>query len=123
MVNEIFFFDTYALIEVSKSNPKYLGYAKSMVVTSKVNIFELLYSLSRDVGESAAIAQAKGYYKFVKDFGFGILVRAAKLKTEKKKENLSLVDCVGYFLAMSLGIRFLTGDEKFRNMPNVEFVK
>ncbi|MBI2143262.1 type II toxin-antitoxin system VapC family toxin, partial [Candidatus Woesearchaeota archaeon] len=40
-----------------------------------------------------------------------------------KKENLSYADCIGYALAEMMRIKFLTGDEKFRNKENVEFVK
>lgn len=123
MADDSFYFDTYALVEVSKSNPSYRNYLKSRVFTSKINIFEFFYTLSRDSGERVAFHQAKNYYKFVKDFGFAVLIQAARLKAQMKKENLSLVDCIGYFIAKSLGIKFLTGDEKFRDMPNVEFVK
>jgi len=34
-----------------------------------------------------------------------------------------LTDCVGYVLAIRNNLKFLTGDEKFENKKNVEFVK
>ena len=39
------------------------------------------------------------------------------------KKDISMTDCIGYFLAKSLGIKFLTGDKEFENMKDVEFVK
>ena len=36
---------------------------------------------------------------------------------------MSYTDVVGYTLSRSLGFKFLTGDEAFRNLENVEFVK
>ena len=38
-------------------------------------------------------------------------------------EKLSFIDCIGYYLAKKNKAKFLTGDEKFKNMENVEFVK
>ncbi len=121
--NEIFYFDTYAVFEIIRSNANYLKYLKSKVVTSKLNLFELYYTLRRDFGESVAIGNVKNYYKFVRDFNLAVLINAAKFKLTNRSLNLSLVDCIGYFIAKSMGIKFLTGDEKFRSLPNVEFVK
>ena len=44
-------------------------------------------------------------------------------KLKNKKINFSYIDCLGYSISNRLGIIFLTGDEGFRNLPNVEFVK
>ena len=121
--NETFYFDTYAVFEILRSNANYLKYAKSNVITSKLNLFELCYTLMRDFGEKDTIEKVKKYYKFVRDFNLAVLTNAAKFKLMNRSLNLSLVDCVGYFIAKSMGVKFLTGDEKFRDMPNVEFVK
>lgn len=121
--NETFFFDTYAFFELIQGNQNYSKYFGSKIVTSKLNLFELCYGLMRDVGENDAKSSVKRYFSLVQDFGLNILIQSAKFKLLNKKENLSLVDCIGYIIAKSMGIRFLTGDEKFRNIPNVEFVK
>ena len=34
-----------------------------------------------------------------------------------------MTDCVGYVVAKRVGVKFLTGDREFKDMPNVEFVK
>jgi len=34
-----------------------------------------------------------------------------------------MTDCIGYVIAERNKMRFLTGDEKFKNKKNVEFVK
>ena len=36
---------------------------------------------------------------------------------------LSYVDCIGYMISRQLGIKFLTGDEQFKDFEGVEFVK
>ncbi len=42
---------------------------------------------------------------------------------ENKKLNLSYVDVVGYILSKRLGVGFLTGDEGFKHLDNVIFIK
>ena len=40
-----------------------------------------------------------------------------------KYKHLSIPDCIGFIVAKRYGVKFLTGDEAFRNFDNVEFVK
>ena len=42
---------------------------------------------------------------------------------KSKNKQLSIPDAIGYIIAKKLNIKFLTGDERFRNFENVEFVK
>lgn len=46
-----------------------------------------------------------------------------RLKMKKKKKALSYVDALGYTIATRMKIRFLTGDNAFEKVPNVEYVK
>ena len=46
-----------------------------------------------------------------------------QFKLQFKDEKLSYADCIGYAVAAEFGIKFLTGDKKFRSKENVEFVK
>ena len=48
---------------------------------------------------------------------------AMKFRLANKKKKLSYADCIGYQLAKEHGLKFLTGDKEFENLPNVEFVK
>jgi len=52
-----------------------------------------------------------------------IIKNANLLKAHHKRRNLSYVDCIGYVIAKSRNIRFLTGDKEFSDMDNVEYVK
>lgn len=40
-----------------------------------------------------------------------------------KDRKVSMTDCISYFQASELGIKFLTGDKEFEDFENVEFVK
>ena len=52
------------------------------------------------------------------------IIKAANVfRNINRKRKLSCVDCLGYTLARSLGVPFLTGDQLFGNLDNVEFVK
>jgi len=50
-----------------------------------------------------------------------LLNRAAVFRM--KHRHLSYVDCLGYLMAMEMDIPFLTGDDAFRDLENVEFMK
>ncbi len=50
-----------------------------------------------------------------------LLKAAARFRVDHP--GLSHVDCLGYLLAREHGVPFLTGDDGFRGMENVEFVK
>lgn len=117
------FFDTYALIEVSKGNLKYEPYKEGIrIILNKLNILEYVYFLIREDKEEKVEDAFKELSKFNVDYDDKILEEAAKMKFKFIKEKLSFVDCIGYCLAKKHNVKFLTGDEKFKNKENVEFV-
>lgn len=122
-MEKIYFFDSYALFEIILGNLRYSLYTESSIVITKLNVFEVYYSLLRDMSENDAEKFLEEYYKFVIDFNEEDIKKAAKFKLENKKRNLSMTDCIGYVLAKRLGTKFLTGDKEFINLDNVEFVK
>ncbi len=118
------FFDTYALIELGKNNPNYKGYREGVkIVLTDLNLLELSYFLLREGKEKEINELFEKLSRFAISYDKEILVSAAKMKFRYKSEKLSFVDCIGYELAGKHGCKFLTGDEKFRNKKNVEFVK
>lgn len=123
MTEEIFFADTYAIIEIIRGNPNYSEYTDSVLVTSKLNLMELYYHLLHDFDKDTAERYFKVYSRFVMPISNNSIRNGMQFKLAHKKEKVSYVDCVGYALALELGIRFLTGDRKFEDKDNVEFVK
>ena len=116
-----YFFDTYALIELSKNNPDYVNYSESVVITTIFNLAELYYVILRDFNEERAKTI---YYKFkecANEVADDVIFEAMKLK--RKNKNLSYTDCVGYAYALRNNIKFLTGDRAFESMANVELVR
>ena len=119
-----FYFDTYALIEISKANPKYTKYSNDVIIIlNKLNLLEFTYFLMREGKDSEIPEIFQNLSRYNVDFDEEVLINAAKLKFNFKKDKLSFIDCIGYYLAKKNKAKFLTGDEKFKNMENVEFVK
>ncbi len=117
------FFDTYAFFEIIKENKNYERYLDEPIATTKLNISELYFGFLKSKNEDLAQTSLDKYYPFVMDFDENVIREAAKLKILLNKRDVSMTDCIGYCLARQLGIRFLTGDDAFRNLDNVEFVK
>ena len=119
------FFDTYALIEIIKGNPGYKKYASKPFVTSISNLMELYYALLRLHNEKTA----EKYFKFFRPacipINDNVIKNAMKFRlAQRSQKNLiSYVDCIGYCMALDLGILFLTGEKHFRDLKNVEYVQ
>ena len=122
-MTEPYFFDSYALIEVVMGNSNYLKYKGSKIVLTKLNLFEVYYSLIRQGYVDLAEIFLETYEVYVIDFDNQTIKNAANFRLNYKKQNLSMTDCIGYVLAKKLNVKFLTGDKEFNDMENVEFVK
>lgn len=124
MENElVFFFDSYALIEIYEGNPKYEKYKEAKIVTSFLQVYETYYSLIRN---GYAEYEINDFFEFIKkvciNLNFKWIPESVKFRRTYIKRDLSYADCLGYIIANEMGIKFLTGDKEFENLPNVEFV-
>lgn len=118
-----YFFDSYAIIELLKSNPAYARFKDEPMVTSAANLGEVYYYHLR-------VRAVPEYHEFLLRTQPTLLEttaraweEAALLKFAHRQENASLIDCLGYELARANHLRFLTGDPPFEQLPNVEFVR
>ena len=122
-----YFFDSYALIEIIKGNENYKKYTMSKIIITKLNLIECYNSWISEMGEE----KANHYFKFFnpccmpvldEDIKEGVKFRI-KLKNNNKRISPSYIDCIGYVISLRLNMKFLTGDNVFKDFPNVEFVK
>ncbi|MBI3412659.1 MAG: PIN domain-containing protein [Candidatus Aenigmarchaeota archaeon] len=118
-----FFLDTFALMEIIKGNTRYEKYLDSENSTSLLNLYEMYYNLLKISDEISAKNEFLQFKQFVIQVNDTHIFAASKFKLEKNKLNISYADALGYAMAKSEGMKFLTGDKAFRNMDNVEFVK
>ncbi len=120
---DIFLADTYALIEIIKGNPRYAPYLDRDLITTEYCVVELYYHCLQEYGKEEADRYLLLYSELIVSLSNATIQRAMEFKLQFKKEKLSYADCLGYALAEELNVPFLTGDEKFENKDNVEFVK
>jgi len=124
ILTEVFYFDTYALVEIARGNPNYSKYRESVnIMLNKLNLMEYAYFLLRIKKENRIQSLFNEYIKYNIEPSINALIEAVKFKLVQRKDKLSYIDCLGYMIAKENRVKFLTGDEKFRNMDNVEFVK
>ncbi len=118
-----YFFDTYAIIEMLNNSSSYEFAKDETITTSVLNIAEIYNIILREKGKNAADAwYATIQYKLL-EITPPIIVEAVYFRYLNRRDNISLADTVGYTLALRHKLRFLTGDSKFKNFSNVEFVK
>lgn len=122
-MTKAYFADTYALIELLGGNQNYKPYLDCILITSRFNLVELYYYLLKDHGKKIANKYLEIYSKVVVPITLTIIKKGMLFKLKNKKSELSYADCVGYVIALEFGIKFLTGDNKFEGLSNVEFVK
>jgi predicted nucleic acid-binding protein len=122
-MTEIILADTYALVEMLRGSTAYEMYKDIPLVTTKWHLAELYYHLLRRKGKETADLHMNALSAYLSDITNTSITTGMQFRLRHRKEKLSYVDCIGYALAYELGIKLLTGDEKFRNKPNVEFVK
>jgi hypothetical protein len=121
-----FFYDSYALVEYVNANNKFKKYFEGRQgITTRLNLMELYYSLLKYVGKGKAEVIYDSFLPLAADVPDEVIKRAMEFRLEMKakKANLSYIDAIGYQLALEKNARFLTGDNAFKGMNNVEFVK
>ncbi len=117
-----YFFDTYALFEITDRNENYRRYFEEEIITSTLNLAELFYGFLKE-GKDSLIPGWKGKIKkLVSIIDADTVTAAVTFKFHNKHKPYSFIDCLGYCLAKKLSLRFLTGDKEFKGMDNVEFV-
>jgi len=119
---ETFLFDTYALIEILESNKNYEIYKKKRMIINDFILAEFSYRLLRE-NVPGAIDYINLSSQHILHASPETIRKAMAFRYENKKKKLSMTDCISYFQAKELGIKFLTGDKEFEKLEGVEFVK
>ena len=114
--------DTYALVEIHNSNPRFTGLMNEDIVIPDIVLAEFYSLLYRDYGLQTADYWRRKLNFFCKPVSQNVLIKAVRYKYDNKKENLSFFDCVGYIYALENGMPFVTGDKEFEKKKNVEYI-
>lgn len=118
-----YFFDSYALIEILLGSPRYTRYSDTPVTTTVLNLIEVTYYFLDHYGEEKARKVCAALSEYVVDISSDDIMAALRFRLQNKKKSLSYADCIGYAYAMCNNLGFLTGDDAFKGLRNVEFVK
>jgi PIN domain nuclease of toxin-antitoxin system len=118
--------DSYAFVAAldgSKAYAKLLG--ENEVVTTTIHLVEVGAAVLRRAGASQLEAALAPLYGLCVEPPARVAVAAARFRVARREAGASCshVDALGYALAQHLGVPFLTGDEAFRGVPGVKFVK
>jgi len=119
----MFFFDSFALIEIIKGNKRYKKYLDITPITTKLNLMEVYYYLLREANEEKAEFYYNFYLPSCISIPDNVMKEAMKFKLKFKNKKLSYIDCISYILSLRLGIKFLTGDKEFKEFGGVEYIK
>ncbi|MEK6925126.1 MAG: PIN domain-containing protein [Nanoarchaeota archaeon] len=115
--------DTYALVEISKSNKEFERYLISDFIITDPTIAEFYLVLLREEGEKVADYWFKRLEAYCISVNKETLIEAIKFRHQNKSKNISFFDAVGYIFSLKNNYKFVTGDKEFEHLINVEFKK
>lgn len=124
-----YFFDSCVVIEILKSNPKFDKYKDEIQTFTIFNLGEIFNYLVQNIKYQKAV---QIYYKlnsFVQQISDEVLIEAIKFrinhnsKLTKKQKPLSYADAIGYIYSQKNNLKFLTCDDQFMGLSNVEHIK
>lgn len=118
-----YFFDSYAIIELIKGNENYNFIKEEIITTSVMNLAEVYYAILLSQNKEFADEIINSLNIYLIEITSEVAINAALFRFKNKKLKLSYIDCIGYLLAKSNNLLFLTGDKEFQNFDCVEFVK
>ncbi|MBI2653971.1 PIN domain-containing protein [Candidatus Woesearchaeota archaeon] len=118
-----YFWDSYAVIEAIDGNKNYSKYIDEPILITIFNLAEIYWFALNEYGEEKADSIYDKFKKSVVDIDDETLKDAIKFRKKHKRMDLSYTDCIGYIYALKNNLKFLTGDNKFEGINNVEFVK
>ena len=118
-----YFFDTYAIIEITLNNKNYEKFKEKTLITSILNIGELYMYHLKNYNKKTADYWNRIITPRLIEIDNKVVTEAMLFRLKHKKADMSLVDCIGYVIALRHGLKFLTGDMQFKGLSDVEYVK
>lgn len=117
-----YFFDTYAIVQILNNNPSYRKFFDAGFCTSLMNKMEIYWWALTNQDKELADVLLESISKVI-EISDDVIQDAMIFRKKHIKRNISYADAIGYTLAMHNKLLFLTGDNQFKDLPGVEFVK
>lgn len=122
--NETFFYDTYALYAIAAGKESYSKFSRGhKIITGLMNLYEFYYILIKENNKGLAEEFFNRLVDSCVKINPELVKEAAGFRFNEIKRKLSYVDCLGYIIARTNKVKFLTGDPGFKELANVEFVE
>lgn len=121
-----FFADSYAFVSALDGSKAYQRLlASGDFVTTRLNAVEVGYAMVLRGGKDLLATALPAILEKCVEPPPAAVAQAVAFRRERNQAGgkLSTVDAWGYATALGFGIPFLTGDEGFRGVPGVKFVK
>ncbi|MHB8568405.1 MAG: PIN domain-containing protein [Nitrososphaerales archaeon] len=125
MSGQHYFYDSYAVLAYTSGHEAYKKYFEERDgVLTKLNLLEIFYRALEEYNSKVAKDIVESFYKYHVDYDAEDISGSMRLRLELKRKGLdiSYADALGYFLALKLGLKFLTGDRAFKGLKGVEYV-
>lgn len=122
-----YFLDTYAIVEIFSGNPNFEEFKSVQGVCTVFNAAEAYFIFQsknrKDLARNALILT----YKNLVDLPPELIAKAmdfrAEFNAKNRKQALSCADAIGYTYAQENGLEFVTGDDAFKGLKGVRFLK
>lgn len=119
-----FLADSYAFIAALDGSKAYRDLlSNATVVTTGPNLQEVAYAVRRAGGDAAGLLAPLLPLCIQPEARVALAAATFRAQRIQAGANCSTVDAWSYASAQALGIPFLTGDEGFRGVPGVQFLK
>jgi predicted nucleic acid-binding protein len=115
--------DTYALMALAQGEAAFAKYMADEFIIPDTTLAEFCWVLMRDFSESAARAWEERLAPYCAPADRDLMLAAMHFRLDNRGKGFSFFDAVGYVFARRHHIPFVTGDESFRDLPGVEFLK
>lgn len=118
-----YFLDTYAIIEIIKENKEFKKFQETINFTGFANLLEVHHKISKEFNEKKADEIVDKLKTVTINVELKDIKAASRFRIKHARNEFSYIDCLGYMMALNRNMRFVTGDNQFKNFENVEFVK
>ncbi len=108
---------------IANGDPAFAKYITEDFVIPDTTLAEFHWVLLRDFSEQLAKEWSEKLAPYSKPADRELLLAATRFRFRYRKKNLSFFDAVGYVFSQRRRCAFVTGDEAFRELPGVEFLK
>ncbi|MBI2445231.1 PIN domain-containing protein [Candidatus Micrarchaeota archaeon] len=122
-----FFLDTYAIVEIFSGNPAFEPFVDSPSTCTVFNAVEAYFIFRskdrKDLARNALILAHRNAAELSKEIIQKAMDFRADFNAKNRKNALSYADAIGYTYALENRLEFVTGDDAFKGLKGVRFLK